>query len=57
MPIFSDEFISVVSGSIAGIAQVFVMQPFETIKVRQVNEEEGSVKYKGFLRSCKNILA
>lgn len=38
------------------MAQVFVMQPFEIIKLRQVNEHDGSVKYHGFLRSFRTIL-
>jgi hypothetical protein len=56
MPTFSEDVISFVSGAVTGCAQVFVMQPFEIIKLRQVNEEDGSVKYHGFRRSFKTIL-
>jgi hypothetical protein len=56
MPINRDDVISFISGSLAGVAQVFVMQPFETIKVRQVNEHDDSVKYRGFRGAFKTIL-
>ena len=48
--------ISFVSGALSGFAQVFVMQPFEMIKLRQVNEHQGSVKYHGFTRAFGSIL-
>ena len=56
MPLDYEDVISFVSGALAGFAQVFVMQPFEIIKLRQVNEQQGSVKYKGFSRAFKTIL-
>ena len=34
---------------------MLVMQPFEKIKLRQVNEEDGSTKYRGFIRSFRTI--
>ena len=39
MPLDYEDVISFVSGALAGFAQVFVMQPFEIIKLRQVNEQ------------------
>jgi hypothetical protein len=44
------------SGYVAGCVQVLVMQPFEIIKVRQVNESNNSLKYHGFTNAFKNIL-
>lgn len=32
------------------------MQPFEIVKVRQVNEPGHSAKYRGFIRSITTIL-
>jgi len=40
---------------IAGCCQVLVMQPFEIIKVRQVNEAVNSTRYHGFIHSAKTI--
>lgn len=45
-----------ISGYVAGCVQVLVMQPFEIIKVRQVNESNASLKYHGFINAFKNIL-
>jgi hypothetical protein len=47
---------SFISGWVTGCSQVLVMQPFEIIKVRQINEPYHSDKYKGFLRSFRTIL-
>jgi len=44
------------SGYVAGCVQVLVMQPFEIIKVRQVNEASNSLKYHGFTNAFKSIL-
>jgi hypothetical protein len=44
-----------ISGCVAGCTQVLVMQPFEIIKVRQVNEAANSLKYHGFINSIKSI--
>lgn len=52
----SEDVKGFISGAFAGFAQVFVMQPFEKIKLRQVNEHDESVKYHGFLRSVRTIL-
>lgn len=52
----SEEIKGFISGAFAGVTQVFVMQPFEKIKLRQVNEHDGSFKYHGFLRSYKTIM-
>lgn len=55
MSTFVDDLKGFVSGAISGCAQVFVMQPFEKIKLRQVNEDDGSVKYRGFVKSFRTI--
>lgn len=52
----SEDIKGFISGAFAGVAQVFVMQPFEKIKLRQVNEHDGSVKYHGFMRSLRTII-
>ncbi len=56
LPNLSEDIKGFISGAFAGIAQVFVMQPFEKIKLRQVNEHDGSVKYHGFIRSFRTII-
>ena len=40
-----------VCGAVAGSAQVFVMQPFEIIKVRLVNQSLKNPQYQG-IRHC-----
>jgi hypothetical protein len=52
----SENVKSFISGWVTGCTQVIVMQPFEIIKVRQINEPFHSQKYKGFIRSFKTIL-
>ena len=47
---------SFISGWVTGCTQVVVMQPFEIIKVRQINQPLGSLKYQGFSNSFKTIL-
>lgn len=43
-------------GTISGWAQVFVMQPFEIIKVRLVNQSLLNPEYKGIVDCFKRIL-
>jgi hypothetical protein len=45
-----------VCGGISGWAQVFVMQPFEIIKVRLVNQSLLNPEYLGILHCFKRIL-
>lgn len=45
-----------VCGTISGWAQVFVMQPFEIIKVRLVNQSLFNPEYKGIVDCFKRIL-
>ena len=47
---------SFISGWVTGCTQVVVMQPFEIIKVRQINQPLDSLKYQGFANSFKTIL-
>lgn len=47
---------SFISGWVTGCTQVVVMQPFEIIKVRQINQPLDSIKYQGFANSFKTIL-
>lgn len=44
-----DLFRGFVCGTVSGWAQVFVMQPFEIIKVRLVNQSLLNPQYKGIL--------
>ena len=43
-------------GAVAGSSQVFVMQPFEIIKVRLVNQSLTNPEYKGIIHCFKRIL-
>lgn len=45
-----------VCGTISGWAQVFVMQPFEIIKVRLVNQSLFNPEYKGIIHCFQRIL-
>lgn len=51
-----DLFRGFVCGTISGWAQVFVMQPFEIIKVRLVNQSLLNPEYKGIIDCFKRIL-
>lgn len=51
-----DLFRGFVCGTISGWAQVFVMQPFEIIKVRLVNQSLLNPEYKGIVDCFKRIL-
>ena len=42
-----------ISGIVSGVAQVFVMQPFEIIKIRLANQSLKNPDYKGIL-DCFN---
>lgn len=46
---YLDLFRGFVCGTVSGWAQVFVMQPFEIIKVRLVNQSLLNPQYKGIL--------
>ena len=52
----SELFPGFVCGTIAGWAQVFVMQPFEIIKVRLVNQSLLNPQYFGITDCFKTIL-
>lgn len=45
-----------VCGTISGWAQVFVMQPFEIIKVRLVNQSLFNPEYNGIIHCFQRIL-
>lgn len=45
------------SGTLSGFAQVFVMQPFEIIKVRLANQSIKSPEYAGIIDCFKKIMS
>lgn len=52
-----DTLLDFVCGCISGVSQVFVMQPFEIVKVRLVNQSRNNPEYKGMFDCFRKIKA
>lgn len=50
-----DTLLDFVCGCISGVSQVFVMQPFELVKVRLVNQSRNNPEYKGMFDCFRKI--
>lgn len=52
---FTDYFKDFFCGCVSGWVQVFVMQPFEIVKVRLINQSSTNPQYKGIIDCFKKI--